>query len=273
MMGRGDAIAHDGARPDERAMMRSTDPPVYDRIGSGYTGTRRPDPRIAAAIGAALGDARTLVNVGAGAGAYEPRDRRVVAAEPSRAMIGQRPAGAAPCVQAVAERLPFRDGAVDAVLAVLTIHHWTDQAAGLTELRRVARRRVVVFTWDPGSRGEFWLTAEYFPEILDLDRPRFVPMAVLEQSLGAFRAIPVAIPHDCQDGFLGAFWRRPEAYLDPAVRGAMSGFSLLDPEHVRRGLARLSEDLKSGRWEACHGALRERASLDLGYRLIVADRR
>jgi SAM-dependent methyltransferase len=200
--------------------MPSTKPPIYDRIGSGYTGTRRPDPRIAAAIGAALGDARTLVNVGAGAGAYEPPVRRVVAVEPSRAMIRQRPTGAAPCIQAVAERLPFRDGAVDASLAILTIHHWTEQAAGLAELRRVARRRVVVFTWDLGSLGEFWLTTEYFPEILDLDRPRFASMAVLEQRLGAIRTIPVPIPHDCQDGFLGAFWRRPEAYLDPAVRSA-----------------------------------------------------
>jgi SAM-dependent methyltransferase len=252
--------------------MPSREPPVYDRIGSGYTGTRRPDPRIAAAIGAALGDARTLVNVGAGAGAYEPRDRRVVAVEPSRAMIGQRPAGAVPCIQAIAERLPFRDGAVDASLAALTIHHWTDQSAGLAELRRVAHRRVVVFTWDPGSRDEFWLTTEYFPEILDLDRPRFASMAVLEERLGAIRTVPVPIPHDCQDGFLGAFWRRPEAYLDPAVRSAISGFSLLDPEHVRRGIARLTKDLRSGRWEARHGALRERESLDLGYRLVVAER-
>jgi SAM-dependent methyltransferase len=267
-----DAIEHDGTRRDERPVMPSTKPPVYDRIGSGYTGTRRPDPRIAAAIGAALGDARTLVNVGAGAGAYEPRDRRVVAVEPSRAMIGQRPTGAAPCIQAVAECLPFRDGAVDASLAVLTIHHWTDQAAGLAELRRVARRRVVVFTWDPVAHGQFWLTTEYFPEILDVDRPRFPSMTALERALGAIRAIPMPIAHDCRDGFLGAFWRRPEAYLDPAVRGAMSGFSLLDPEHVHGGIARLTEDLGSGRWEARLAALRERESLDLGYRLVVAER-
>jgi SAM-dependent methyltransferase len=250
----------------------SAGPPVYDRIGARYTATRRPDPRIALAIDAALGDARTLVNVGAGAGAYEPRDRRLVAVEPSWAMIGQRPAGAAPCVRAVAEHLPFRDRAVDACLAVLTLHHWADRAAGLAELRRVARRRVVVLTWDPASRGEFWLTAEYFPAILDLDLPRFPSMGALERSLGPVRAIPLPIPHDCQDGFLGAFWRRPEAYLDPAVRGAMSGFTLLDPEVVRRGVARLGEDLRAGRWAARHGALRERESLDLGYRLVVAER-
>jgi SAM-dependent methyltransferase len=265
-------MERDGTRPDERSVTPTTEPPVYDRIGTGYSRTRRPDPRIGAAISAALGDARTLVNVGAGAGAYEPRDRRVVAVEPSRAMIGHRPTGSAPCIQAVAERLPFRDRTVDASLAVLTIHHWTDQAAGLAELRRVARRRVVALTWDPASRGEFWLTTEYFPAILDLDLPRFPSMSVLERSLGAIRAIPVPIPHDCEDGFLGAFWRRPEAYLDPAVRGAISGFTLLEPDVVRRGIARLAHDLGSGGWETRHGALRERESLDLGYRLVVAER-
>jgi SAM-dependent methyltransferase len=247
-------------------------PPIYDRIGDRYTVTRQPDPRIAAAIGAALGDARTLVNVGAGPGAYEPRDRRVVAVEPSRAMIGQRPAGAAPCIQAIAERLPFRDRAVDASLAVLTVHHWTDQAAGLAELRRVARRRVVVLTWDPACRGGFWLTTDYFPEIVDVDLPRFAPMTVLERNLGALRAIRVPIPHDCQDGFLGAFWRRPEAYLDPAVRGGISSFGQIASEHVERGVARLADDLQSGRWETRHADLRGRETLDLGYRLLVAER-
>jgi SAM-dependent methyltransferase len=246
--------------------------PVYDRIGAGYTGTRRPDPRIARAIGAALGDARTLVNIGAGAGAYEPRDRRVVAVEPSRVMIGQRPAGAAPCIQAVAERLPFRDGVVDASLAILTLHHWTDQAAGLAELRRVARRRVVVLTWDPDARDTFWLTTDYFPEILALDVRRFPTMAGLERQLGPVHVIPVPVPHDCQDGFLGAFWRRPEAYLDPAVRRAMSGFERIEPACLRGGLARLADDVGAGRWEARHGALRARESLDLGYRLVVAER-
>jgi SAM-dependent methyltransferase len=248
------------------------EPSVYDRIGRAYTRTRQPDPRIAAAIRAALGDARTLVNVGAGAGAYEPRDRRVVAVEPSRAMVAQRPAGAAPCVRAVAERLPFRDRAVEASLAVLTVHHWQDQAAGLAELRRIAERRVVVLTWDPAFGGGYWLTAEYFPEMLDLDRPRFPTMATLHRWLGPVRVTPVPVPHDCRDGFLGAFWRRPEAYLDPAVRGGISSFAQIRPERVERGLRRLAEDLRSGRWEAAHGALRRRESLDLGYRLVVAER-
>jgi SAM-dependent methyltransferase len=247
--------------------------PIYDRIGPGYTATRRPDPRIAAAIGAALGDARTLVNVGAGAGAYEPRDRRVVALEPSTAMIRQRPAGAAPCVQGIAEQLPFRDQVFDASLAVLTLHHWTDRASGLAELRRVARRRVVILTWDPATGGEFWLMRDYFPEILALDIPRFPSPASLERSLGQIRTIPVLVPHDCQDGFLGAFWRRPEAYIDPGVRAAISGFSQLDPDAVRRGVARLADDLASGRWSVRHGALRQQESLDIGYRLIVAEHR
>lgn len=246
--------------------------PVYDRIGARYATTRRTDPSIAAAIARAVGDVRTLVNVGAGAGAYEPIDRRVVAVEPSRAMIDQRPAGSAACIQAIAERLPLRDRAVDASLAVLTIHHWTNQAAGLAELRRVARRRVVVLTWDPDSCGDFWLTAEYFPEFLDLDIARFRPLAELARSLGPLRAIPVPIPHDCRDGFLGAYWRRPEAYLDAGVRSGISSFAQLPPEQVRHGLARLAGDLRSGRWGERHGALRERETLDLGYRLLVAER-
>jgi SAM-dependent methyltransferase len=187
-------------------------------------------------------------------------------------MIRQRAAGSAPCVQGIAEDLPFGDAAVDASLAVLTIHHWRDQAAGLAELRRIARRRVVVLTWDPGTaRGAFWLTAEYFPEFVDRDLARFPSMPALEKALGALRIRPVPIPDDCRDGFLGAFWRRPEAYLDPAVRRGISSFALSSAADLRPGLARLAEDLRSGRWDARHGALRERASLDLGYRLIVAE--
>jgi SAM-dependent methyltransferase len=246
--------------------------PLYDRIGANYTAVRREDPRLAAAIGAALGNARTVVNVGAGAGAYEPKDRRVLAVEPSAAMIGQRPPGAAPCVQGEAEELPFRDGAADAGLAVLTIHHWRDQTSGLAELRRIARRRVVAFTWDPAARGAFWLTTEYFPEMLDLDVPRFPTMATLRRCLGATRVTPVPIPPECRDGFLGAYWRRPEAYLDPLVRGAISSFVHLGQERVQAGLARLADDLGSGRWEAQHGRLRERESLDLGYCLVIAER-
>jgi hypothetical protein len=245
--------------------------PLYDRIGANYAAVRREDPRLAAAIGAALGDARTVVNVGAGAGAYEPTDRRVLAVEPSGAMIAQRPARAAPCVQGAAEALPLRDRSVDASLAILTVHHWQDQPAGLSELRRAARRRVVLLTWDPDVRGAFWLTAEYFPEMLDLDVPRFPTMDTLRRCLGPGRVTAVPIPHDCQDGFLGAYWRRPEAYLDPIVRGGISSFAQLGAERLQDGLMRLADDLGSGRWAARHGALRERDSLDLGYRLVVAE--
>jgi SAM-dependent methyltransferase len=247
-------------------------PPVYDRIGAGYAATRRPDPAIDRAVRLALGDAGTVVNVGAGTCSYEPSGRRVIAVEPSEAMIRQRPRTAAPCVRAVAEALPLRSAAVDAALAVLTLHHWADQGAGLAELRRVARRRVVILTWDPACRDSFWLTREYLPEIVALDLLRFPSIAALEAGLGAVRATPVPIPHDCQDGFLGAFWRRPDAYLDPGVRAAISGFRQIPAARLEAGLARLADDLRSGRWDRRFGPLRSQTSLDLGYRLVVAER-
>ena len=247
--------------------------PVYDQIGHGYVTARRPDVRIAAQIGAALGDCRSVVNVGAGAGAYEPARGRVVAVEPSTAMIRQRPAGSAPAIQAVAEHLPFAAGACDAALAVLTVHHWRDRAAGLAEMARVARQRVVILTWDPVCRDAFWLTSEYLPAIIDLDLPRFPTLEEIARQLGALDVRPLLVPHDCQDGFLGAFWRRPHAYLDPDVRRAMSGFAQLPPATVDAGIGRLAADLASGGWEARFGHLRAQDSMDLGYRLIVAQRR
>jgi SAM-dependent methyltransferase len=247
--------------------------PVYDQIGRGYAATRRPDPRIARAILDALGDCRSLVNVGAGAGSYEPGQLRVVAVEPAPAMIRQRPPSAAPVVRAVAEQLPFARASFDAALAVLTVHHWSDRAAGLAELDRVARRRVVILTWDPACRDAFWLTTEYLPAIVDFDLPRFPTLGEIARSLGPFDVRPVPVPHDCQDGFLGAFWRRPEAYIDPEVRKAISGFSLLRPELADAGLARLADDLGSGAWERRFGHLRNQETADLGYRIIVAERR
>ncbi len=243
---------------------------IYDEIGHSYDVTRQPDTRLAQAIRAALGEARTVLNVGAGTGSYEPADLQVVAVEPSRAMIQQRPAGTAPVVQAVAEHLPWSDAAFDATLAILTIHHWHDRAAGLAELRRVARHRVVLLTWDPACRDAFWLTTRYVPEVLDLDVPRFPSMAELARCLGQIEARPLPIPHDCEDGFMGAFWRRPAAYLDPSVRRAMSGFAQLPPAVVNAGLAHLADDLRSGQWDAQFGWVRARTSLDLGYRLIIA---
>jgi SAM-dependent methyltransferase len=243
---------------------------VYDEIGHNYSITRQPDPRIAQAIRRALGEVRTVLNVGAGAGSYEPADLQVVAVEPSHAMIQQRPAGAAPVVQAVAEHLPWVDAAFDATLAILTIHHWHNRAAGLTEMRRVARHRVVLLTWDPTCCDAFWLITRYVPAILALDVPRFPSLAELSRCLGPIEARPVPIPYDCQDGFLGAFWRRPEAYLDPNVRRAISGFAQLPSAVVEAGMAHLAEDLRSGQWDAQFGWMRARTSLDLGYRLIIA---
>jgi SAM-dependent methyltransferase len=242
-------------------------PQLYDEIGQGYHAYRRPDPRVAAAIRRALGAADTVVNVGAGAGSYEPTDRATIAVEPSAAMIAQRRPGTPPVVQASATHLPFRDAAFAAALAVLTVHHWPDRAAGLAELARVSRDRVVLLTWDPDSTG-FWLVDEYFPEIGAIDRPIFPTLGELRHLLGAIEARPLPVPHDCTDGFLGAYWRRPEAYLDPGVRGAMSTFTRM--RDVEPGVARLRRDLDDGTWLRRHAGLLDQTELDLGYRLVVA---
>lgn len=231
----------------------------FDHLGVDYARKRQPDPRIAAAIVRALGDADRVVNVGAGTGSYEPRDRQVIAVEPSRTMIRQRAATSALVVQAVAGALPFADRAFAAALAVLTIHHWPDVAAGLAECRRVARDRVVILTWDPDTT--FWLH-DYVPALWAYDRNIFPPIA----SFAARAVVPVPIPHDCVDGFLGAYWRRPAAYLDPAVRFAMSTFSRID---ATAGIARLARDLADGTWAARHADLLGRSELDVGYRVIT----
>jgi SAM-dependent methyltransferase len=246
---------------------------TYDRIGSGYTLTRQPDPRIAATIIEALSDARSVVNVGAGAGSYEPAQIVVVAVDPSIEMIRQRPNRSAPAVLARAESLPFRSRSFDAALAVLTIHHWTSISAGLSELRRVATRRVVILTCDPACGDRFWLASHYLPEIIELDRSQLPTLGRLEKCLGEIKICEVPIPSDCKDGFLGAFWQRPETYLDPAVRRGISMFAKLPSDAVDRGLARLSDDLDSGRWEKLFGQLRTQDTADLGYRLIIAEDR
>jgi SAM-dependent methyltransferase len=236
----------------------------YDTIGRSYRATREEDPRIAAALWTALGDARTVLNVGAGAGAYEPRDRDVVAVEPSAVMRAQRPAGAAPCVAGRAEALPFGDGAFDAAMAVLSDHHWEDRVAGMRELLRVARR-AVVFQWDPAFVDAFWLI-RYFPWF----REQVGSIDAVRTALGAHREIVVPIPHDCRDGFLMAYWRRPEAYLDPVVRANISVFALAPAEAVGAMVAALRDDLESGAWAARHADLRSLDALDLGYRILVA---
>jgi SAM-dependent methyltransferase len=239
----------------------------YDKIGVDYGNYRRPDPRIATAIIRALGEVETVVNVGAGTGSYEPADRSVVAVEPSLAMIRQRRAGSAPIVQASATHLPFRDAAFAAALAVLTVHHWPDRARGLTELVRVAQHRVVIVTWDPAATG-FWLVEDYFPTIVEIDRQSFPSMEEFRRALGDVEVRPVLVPHDCADGFLGAYWRRPYAYLDPGVRSAISTFSKVGD--VESGLARLRCDLEDGTWERRYGHLLSQSELDLGYRLVIA---
>jgi SAM-dependent methyltransferase len=247
---------------------------IYDTIGRNYARQRRPDPRIAAPLTAALGSARSVLNVGAGAGSYEPSDRPVVAVEPSAVMLAQRPPGAAPAVQARAEALPFPDRAFDAVTAILTIHHWVDRAGGLAECARVARERVVLLTWDPAV-DTFWLSREYLPSILEEDRGMFPPMAAYAQAFGPGARVEVRevpVPHDCVDGFLGAYWARPAAYLDPTVQAGISSFARPGAEaETAAGLERLRDDLASGAWDARHGHLLATDALDIGYRLVVAD--
>ena len=240
---------------------------LYDEIGIGYRDYRRPDPRLATPILRALGEADTVVNVGAGAGSYEPTDRSVVAVEPSLAMIRQRRAGSAPVVQASATHLPFRDAAFAAALAVLTVHHWPDRARGLTELARVAQRRLVIVTWDPAASG-FWLIEDYFPAISEIDRQILPSIEELRGVLGDIEVRPLLVPHDCIDGFLGAYWQRPYAYLDAGVRSAMSTFSKI--RDVGSGLARLRSDLEDGTWERRYGHLLRQSDIDMGYRLVIA---
>jgi SAM-dependent methyltransferase len=216
----------------------------------------------------ALGDARTVVNVGAGTGAYEPVDREVVAVEPAATMAAQRRSGSAPVVSARAESLPFADGSFDAAMAVLSDHHWRDRAAGLRELRRVARRRAIVFTWDQAWLEEFWLPRDYLRGFATLPG---MPITQIAEHLGATRIEPVPIAHDWQDGFFAAYWRRPEAYLDPAIRAGISVFHRLARAQVADALGRLADDLRNGRWHDRNNDLLDEDEHDFGYRLLIAE--
>lgn len=244
-------------------------PDRYDRLGLSYARTRRADPRIAARIRAALGDAKTVLNVGAGSGSYEPTDLAVVAVEPSEVMIAQRPVGAAPVIQASAESLPFDAGVFDAAMALLTVHHWTDPVRGLAELRRVARRVVVFSSSTKTSR--LWLTSDYFPAMANQRRPEIQPEVIAGRLGAATHIEEVPLPHDCTDGFGEAFWGRPEAYLDPQVRAGMSAFMLLTDRDVQVGIDRLASDLGSGDWDARYVYLRQLEEFDCGHRLIIAE--
>jgi SAM-dependent methyltransferase len=249
-------------------------PARYDTIGTGYRRVRVPDPRIAALIEEALGDSVSVVNVGAGAGSYESSRRKVVGVEPSAEMIRQRAPDAAPCIVGRSEALPFVDGAVDACTAFWTVHHWSDQAAGLREMRRVARRRVLLMNYLPGAitPEARWLSGVYFPHIARVDETLFPRLAACEASLGPCRVVPVLLPADCIDGFLDAYWARPEAYLEEGVRAGISGFRLMPEEERTAGLERLTRDLASGAWDERFGHLRRQTSFDAGVRLVVAER-
>ncbi|MBW8060271.1 MAG: class I SAM-dependent methyltransferase [Solirubrobacterales bacterium] len=248
---------------------------AYDRIGRGYANTRRADPRIAARIEAALGDARSVLNVGAGAGSYESADRKVTAVEPSAEMIAQRPSGSAPAVQASAEALPFENGSFDAATAIVTDHHWSDRAAGLREMLRVARHRVLILNADPGLAESFWLTRDYLPGFLDLIPEQYRCTGYWEEELrgllGTMDVRPVPVPHDCRDGFYQAYWRRPRAYLDQKVRSSISVFHQLLEAEVSTAIEQLRNDLGDGSWEKRHGHLHEERELDVGLRLIVSE--
>lgn len=238
----------------------------YDKIGQTYSRGRGTDPRIAAQIHQALGDAEKVLNVGAGTGSYEPDGRDVMAVEPSAEMIRQRPEGAAPVIQGSAEDLPFDAGSFDAAMGILTIHHWGDQAKGLAEMRRVTTGPIVLLTYDPTFR-DFWLL-DYFPELAALDEGQMPPLAAYRDWLGKVEITPVPIPWDCADGFLSAYWQRPEAYLDPEVRAGMSSFWKIGG--IEEGLTTLRRDLDSGAWQAKHRALMDQDARDMGYRLVVS---
>jgi SAM-dependent methyltransferase len=242
--------------------------PIYDGIGLAYARHRRPDPRIAAQIERALGGVRTVVDVGAGTGSYEPSDKAVLAVEPSVVMAAQRASGAAPVVRAVAESLPFPDNCFDAALAVLTIHHWSDAVGGLREMARVARG-VTVLTFDPVVHADFWLFRDYLPEATALPSYLVLPPEVVAETIGAERIEPVMIPADCVDGFNWAFWRRPGEYLDPEVRACMSGLALLPDDLVARRMDQLRADIADGTWHERNGDLMEDPAIDGGLRLVV----
>ena len=245
----------------------------YERHGTDYASARRPDPRIAARVHAALGAGRTVLNVGAGAGSYEPADRYVLAVEPSATMRAQRPVAAAPAVDAAAEHLPFDDDSFDAAMATMTVHQWSDVDRGLRELRRVSRGPVVVLTLDAPALQQFWL-ADYIPEVVAVERARFPPLDQVTDTLALgsaeVRVDVVPVPRDCTDGFGEAFYARPEALLRPEIRAATSGLVLTDPAAVQRGLDRLKNDLTSGAWDRAYGHLRGQAERNGALRLVTA---
>ena len=246
---------------------------LYDRIGRTYGTVRQADPRLAEPIWQALGDARSVVNVGAGTGSYEPTDRQVTAVEPSEVMIAQRVSGGAPAVQADAEDLPFADDSFDAAMAILTLHHWSDVNAGLAEMVRVARRRVVVVTFDYEIKDHLWIVRDYLPELVTSHARWFPPMTQLLDALPAATVQPLLAPRDCTDRMFATLWARPEQYLDPQVRAATSTWDQIPHAASARALEQLRRDLASGKWDERYGHLRTTPVWDVGLRLIRAELR
>jgi SAM-dependent methyltransferase len=238
---------------------------LYDSIGINYAELRKPDPRIAKTIEQALGAAKVILNVGAGTGSYEPADRQLIAVEPSLEMIRKRSSSAARAIQASADELPFEDGSFEASMAILTVHHWPDKEAGLREMRRVTRGPIVLLTSDPSARP--WLT-DYLPQLATLDEAQMPQMSDYGRWLGNVRISPLLVPHDCTDGFLYAYWRRPSAYLDARIRSGSSSFWMI--RDAEAGLSKLARDLDTGEWQRRYSELLALEEYDAGYRLVIS---
>ena len=241
----------------------------YETHGHGYAHIRRPDPRIATLIHDALGDARTVLNLGAGAGSYEPADRHVTAVEPAATMRAQRPPSAAPAINATAEHLPFDDNTFDAAMATVTVHQWRDLDRGLAELRRVTRGTIVILTFDGDALDRFWLAA-YAPELIAVERRRYPAIASLAAAIGhSTEVVEVPVPIDCVDGFTEAFYARPEAFLDDRVRAAQSAWGFITPEATQRAVAHLRHDLTTGEWDRAYATWRTQPSFRGSLRLLT----
>ena len=240
---------------------------IYDKIGHYYSLTRQTDPRIQQRLLTELRGARRILNIGAGAGSYEPVEANLVAVEPSAKMIAQRKTDSHPVEQACAEKLPFADASFSHAMTVLSMHHWEDRAKAFAEINRVATDKFIAITWDP-SAEPFWLTRDYFPQIHSMDMELFPGVSTLAEFFDAVSVTPIPIPEDCLDGFLAAFWKRPQAYLDSSVRQSISAFAkIADPDS---GLEKLAADLESGVWEHNNADILSQSELDAGYRLVVA---
>lgn len=246
--------------------------PAFDYEGGGhfYSGVRRPDARIAKYIHSALGEAKTVLNVGAGAGSYEPLDRYIVALEPSEVMRRQRPKNVVPALAATAENIPFDDGVFDAAMAILTVHHWKDRERNLREIRRVTRGPIVIMTFDPEALTEFWM-GDYAPELVEIERKRYGTISTITNVLGKnCEVIAIPVPKDCTDGFQVAFYARPEAFLEKEVRKSQSAWGFVSNEVESRIVNAIESDLKSGKWDKKYGYLRQRSSINCQLRLIIA---